>query len=103
LGNTRLLEYGGLVWLLFHLFVLLYEETTLRASFGGGYRAFFAEGPRGVPRLSPWRGGLGGWGRKRYSAGSIRFGSGRSAGLPRTLLAAIPPDEAERCRLLALS
>src|SRR6267154_6150109 len=33
-GNVTLLEYGGLVWLLFHLFVLVYEEPTLRAGFG---------------------------------------------------------------------
>src|SRR6202451_2794318 len=31
LGNIALLEYGALVWLLFHLFVLLYEEPTLKA------------------------------------------------------------------------
>ena len=34
LGNVTLLEYGGMVWLLFHLFVLVYEEPTLRATFG---------------------------------------------------------------------
>jgi protein-S-isoprenylcysteine O-methyltransferase Ste14 len=26
LGNVRLLEYAGLVWVLFHLFVLVYES-----------------------------------------------------------------------------
>jgi protein-S-isoprenylcysteine O-methyltransferase Ste14 len=30
LGNVTLLEYGGLAWLLFHVFVLVYEEPTLR-------------------------------------------------------------------------
>ena len=54
LGNVGLLEYGGLVWLLFHLFVLIYEEPTLRASFGSEYAAFCAEVPRWVPRLTPW-------------------------------------------------
>jgi protein-S-isoprenylcysteine O-methyltransferase Ste14 len=34
LGNLRLLEYGAVVWLPAHLFVLLYEEPTLRATFG---------------------------------------------------------------------
>jgi protein-S-isoprenylcysteine O-methyltransferase Ste14 len=38
-GNMRLVEYGGLVWLLFHLFVLVYEEPTLRATFGAEYRS----------------------------------------------------------------
>ena len=32
-GNVALLEYGGLVWLLFHLWVLGYEEPTLTATF----------------------------------------------------------------------
>src|SRR5215813_1300097 len=40
LGNVGLLEYGGLVWLLFHLFVLVYEEPTLRATFGAEYKRF---------------------------------------------------------------
>src|SRR5277367_4971061 len=40
LGNVALLEYGGLVCLLFHGFVLIYEEPTLRESFGSEYQAF---------------------------------------------------------------
>jgi len=55
LGNVRLLEYGGLVWLLFHLFVLVYEEPTLGASFGSEYKVFCAEVPRWIPRFTPWR------------------------------------------------
>jgi protein-S-isoprenylcysteine O-methyltransferase Ste14 len=55
LGNVTLLEYGGIVWLLFHLFVLFYEEPTLRASFGSEYKRFCAEVPRWVPRFTPWR------------------------------------------------
>jgi len=55
LGNAALLEYGGLVWLLFHLFVLGYEEPTLRATFGSEYRVFCAGVPRWIPRLTPWR------------------------------------------------
>jgi protein-S-isoprenylcysteine O-methyltransferase Ste14 len=53
LGNVSVLEYGALVWLLFHLFVLVYEEPTLRASFGPEYEAFCAAVPRWIPRLSP--------------------------------------------------
>ena len=56
LGNVRLLEYGGLVWLLFHIFVMVYEEPTLRASFGPEYKVFCAEVPRWIPRVTPWRG-----------------------------------------------
>src|SRR5207249_6303445 len=39
-GNLRLLEYGALVWLAFHLFVLAYEEPRLRATFGAEYEDF---------------------------------------------------------------
>jgi protein-S-isoprenylcysteine O-methyltransferase Ste14 len=56
LGNATLLEYGVLVWLLFHLFVLVYEEPTLRASFGSEYTCFCAHVPRWIPRFTPWRG-----------------------------------------------
>ena len=55
LGNVALLEYGGLVWLLFHLFVVVYEEPTLKANFGSEYTTFCAEVPRWIPRLTPWR------------------------------------------------
>jgi protein-S-isoprenylcysteine O-methyltransferase Ste14 len=56
LGNVTLLEYGALVWVLFHLFVLVYEEPTLRASFGSEYDEFCAEVPRWIPRFTAWRG-----------------------------------------------
>jgi Phospholipid methyltransferase len=55
-GNLRVLEYGFAVWLAFHLFVLLYEEPTLRSTFGAGYEAFCANVPRWIPRLRPWQG-----------------------------------------------
>lgn len=57
-GNIRLLGYGTFVWLLFHLFVLVYEEPTLGARFGSEYKVFCAEVPRWIPRLTPWRGRL---------------------------------------------
>lgn len=56
LGNVRVLEYGALVWLIFHLFVLGYEEPTLRASFTSEYDAYRTSVPRWIPRLSAWRG-----------------------------------------------
>ena len=55
-GDWRLVEYGGSVWLLAHLFVWLYEEPTLRSSFGAEYDTFVANVPRWIPRLTPWRG-----------------------------------------------
>ena len=54
LGNIQLLEYGAVVWVLFHLFVLVYEEPNLRATFGSEYTTFCAEVPRWIPRFTPW-------------------------------------------------
>jgi len=56
LGNVRVLEYGVLVWLCFHLFVIAYEEPTLRAKFGSEYEAFCTGVSRWIPRLSAWPG-----------------------------------------------
>ena len=56
-ADLRLLGFAALVWLAFHLFVLAYEEPTLKRSFPGDYPAFFAAVPRWIPRLIPWRGG----------------------------------------------
>lgn len=56
LENTRVLEYGALVWLGFHLFVVAYEEPTLRATFGPEYESFCSGVSRWIPRLSPWPG-----------------------------------------------
>jgi len=57
LGDGRLLAYGLLLWLGFHVFIVGYEEPTLRRSFGTEYEAFRRNVPRWIPRLSPWRGG----------------------------------------------
>ena len=56
LGSDRLLGYAGIVWLAFHLFVLLYEEPTLRSTHAGQYDRYCANVPRWIPRLRP------GWG-----------------------------------------
>jgi len=52
-----LLVYGLCVWLVMHLFVLIYEEPTLRRTFPVDYAAFTANVPRWIPRLTPWHGG----------------------------------------------
>ena len=57
LGNIRVLAYAIFVWLAFHLFVLIYEEPTLRKFFGAEYETFCAHVPRWLPRFSPWREG----------------------------------------------
>jgi protein-S-isoprenylcysteine O-methyltransferase Ste14 len=55
-GRWPLLLYalgGGLVM---HLFVVAYEEPTLRRSFGADYETYCAHVPRWLPRLRPWQG-----------------------------------------------
>ena len=56
-GDVRILRYGAIVWLAFHLFVFVYEEPTLRGTFGAEYQAFCDNVPRWIPRLTPWTGG----------------------------------------------
>jgi len=53
LGSGALLLYAAMVWLLFHLFVLVYEEPTLARQFHN-YRDYKAHVPRWLPRLRPW-------------------------------------------------
>jgi protein-S-isoprenylcysteine O-methyltransferase Ste14 len=56
LGDMHVLIYAILAWLVAHLFVLIYEEPTLRKSFGAEYETFCSHVPRWIPRLRPWRG-----------------------------------------------
>ncbi len=55
-GDARLLAYVAIVWVVTHLFVVLYEEPTMRRTFGSEYDAFARAVPRWIPRLKPWRG-----------------------------------------------
>jgi protein-S-isoprenylcysteine O-methyltransferase Ste14 len=55
LGYAHVLGYGALVWLGFHLFVLVYEEPTLKAKHGPDYEYFCSGVTRWIPRLRPWR------------------------------------------------
>jgi protein-S-isoprenylcysteine O-methyltransferase Ste14 len=50
-AEPGLLVYAAAVAAGFHLFVLLYEEPTLRRSFGAEYEAYCRRVPRWVPRL----------------------------------------------------
>lgn len=54
IGNAWLVVYGAFVWLAFSLFVILYEEPTLRRSYGAQYDDYCAHVPRWLPRLSPY-------------------------------------------------
>jgi protein-S-isoprenylcysteine O-methyltransferase Ste14 len=52
LGDWRLIIYGALFWAVFHLFVVSYEEPTLRQTFGAEYEIFRANAPRWIPRVT---------------------------------------------------
>jgi protein-S-isoprenylcysteine O-methyltransferase Ste14 len=54
-GSIRVFEYGIAAWVAFYLFVLIYEEPTLRNTYGPEYEQFCANVPRWIPRLRPWR------------------------------------------------
>lgn len=56
-ADWRLLIYGAAFWLVTHIFVVTYEEPTLRESFGAGYDAYRKGVPRWLPRFSAWREG----------------------------------------------
>jgi protein-S-isoprenylcysteine O-methyltransferase Ste14 len=55
-GEAGLLLYAAAGWLIFHLFVLGYEEPALRRQFPDDYERFIRAVPRWLPRLTPWRG-----------------------------------------------
>jgi protein-S-isoprenylcysteine O-methyltransferase Ste14 len=54
-ASGLLLAYGVVVALAFHMFVVWYEEPTLRQKFGAGYEVYAAEVSRWMPR-APRRG-----------------------------------------------
>jgi protein-S-isoprenylcysteine O-methyltransferase Ste14 len=49
-GSRALLVYAGCVFLLFHLFITLYEEPNLAQRFGDSYLRYRASVPRWIPR-----------------------------------------------------
>ena len=54
-GDWDLLWYGALLWLFFHVAVVIYEEPTLKQTFGTEFESFRTHVPRWIPRLTPWR------------------------------------------------
>jgi protein-S-isoprenylcysteine O-methyltransferase Ste14 len=54
-GDGRLLWYGALLWLFFHVAVVVFEEPSLTQTFGSEYERFRTNVPRWIPRLTPWR------------------------------------------------
>ena len=55
MGDWRLIVYGALLWLFFHVVVVAFEEPALQETFGTDYEAFRAAVPRWIPRMTPWR------------------------------------------------
>ena len=53
-GSLAVLLYAAVVWLCFTAFVLVYEEPTLRTTFGKQYETYCSNVGRWIPRLSPW-------------------------------------------------
>jgi protein-S-isoprenylcysteine O-methyltransferase Ste14 len=56
-SDWRVLAFAALFWLSCHVFVVAYEEPTLRRSFDAEYEAYCAGVRRWLPRITPWRGG----------------------------------------------
>lgn len=54
-GDGRLLWYGALLWVFFHVVVVIFEEPTLKQTFGAEFDRFQTHVPRWIPRLTPWR------------------------------------------------
>ncbi|MBI3769742.1 MAG: isoprenylcysteine carboxylmethyltransferase family protein [Deltaproteobacteria bacterium] len=50
-GSGLVLAYAAALFVLFHGFVLLYEEPTLRRRFGGEYDAYCRQVPRWIPHF----------------------------------------------------
>jgi protein-S-isoprenylcysteine O-methyltransferase Ste14 len=49
--SPALARYGVIVWLAFYLFVLVYEEPTLKRQFGSEYDEYRRRVPRWLPRF----------------------------------------------------
>jgi protein-S-isoprenylcysteine O-methyltransferase Ste14 len=55
--RRAMIVYPAIVWLVIHLFVLLYEEPALTRRYGVEYLRFKRNVPRWLPRLTAWRSG----------------------------------------------
>jgi len=53
--SPHVAEYGALMLLTAHCFVLLYEEPTLRRQFGDAYEHYLRTVPRWIPRFTSYR------------------------------------------------
>ena len=53
--ELRLAIYAALVFVFFHLWVVLVEEPLLRQKFGASYQDYCAQVPRWIPHLPIWQ------------------------------------------------
>ena len=53
LGSARLLAYAALLWVVFHAWILEYEEPKLTRTFGSSYEAYRRRVGRWRPRVRP--------------------------------------------------
>lgn len=53
-GSLALIAYSALIFLAFHIFILNYEEPTLRRTYPRDYETYFANVPRWIPRFTAW-------------------------------------------------
>jgi protein-S-isoprenylcysteine O-methyltransferase Ste14 len=51
-GSSGVAIYAAVVWLAYHLRVVLYEEPALRNQFGSEYDGYRAVVPRWIPRFA---------------------------------------------------
>jgi protein-S-isoprenylcysteine O-methyltransferase Ste14 len=55
-GSLTLAIYGVIVWCFTAIFVMAYEEPTLRRTYGEEYQTYCANVGPWLPRLTPWMG-----------------------------------------------
>lgn len=53
-GSLGIALYAAAAWLTAHLFVMGYEEPSLRKAYGAEYETYCAHVPRWIPRLKQW-------------------------------------------------
>lgn len=56
-GNVSLLAYAAVLWILFHAWVVWYEEPKLVRQFGSSYQTYQKNVRRWWPRVRPWHAG----------------------------------------------
>ncbi|MCI0563993.1 MAG: isoprenylcysteine carboxylmethyltransferase family protein [Nitrososphaera sp.] len=53
--SPKLLAYAAILWVGFHLFVIFYEEPTLRKKFGTIYEEYCRSVPRWIPKIKNYK------------------------------------------------